>query len=126
MAKKSLRKLTVPKEFKLTNMQPLSTKQIKPLPKQTSEADRLYAMLERKGILDIEGTEPLLNDKLIQNYDLAMGNQATETIDVQSEFFSRSSSVNTISTRRRLPLTAVSGRNYYKQVERAKEKLQRK
>ena len=126
MAKKSLRKLTVPKEFKLTNMTPLSTKPLKPLPKQTSEADRLYAMLERKGILDIEGTEPLLNDKLIQNYDLAMGNKATETIDVRSEFFSRSSSVNTISTRRRLPFTAVSGRNYYKQVERAKEKLQRK
>lgn len=73
MAKKSLRKLTVPKEFKLTNMMPIVHRTLKEPPKQVSEADRLYAMLEQKGILDIEDTVPMLNAKLIQNYDNAMG-----------------------------------------------------
>lgn len=121
LAKKSLRKLTVPKEFKLTNMMPVVHKMLKEPPKQLSEADRLYAMLERKGILDIDDSVPMLNAQLIQNYDLAMGIQSStsniEHLDVQSEFFSRSSSVGTMTTTRRRssrPLTAVSGRNYYK------------
>lgn len=61
LAKKSLRKLTVPKEFKLTNMMPVVHKMLKEPPKQLSEADRLYAMLERKGILDIDDSVPMLN-----------------------------------------------------------------
>lgn len=74
LAKKSLRKLTVPREFKLTgSTAPLPRPIAKIIvPKPASEADRLYAMLESKGILDLDDSTPMLNAVLTKNYDEAM------------------------------------------------------
>jgi hypothetical protein len=145
LAKKSLRKLTVPREFKLTGVLTQPARVIPEKPRQLSEADRLYAMLEQKGILDIDKDEqPILNEKLIKNYDQAMKltdfNEEEEakvevkevqeptqmTLDLQSDFFfSRSSSLNTVSSRQRKlkNLMGINGNNYSKVIEKARNKV---
>jgi len=114
MAKKSTRKLTVPKEFKLTNMQPsCRTPKYRGFnqPREPSEADRLYALLERKGILDIADSNkknadeacaiesariPLLNAKLFHNYDQAMAKHAKTIGDEQNDTIGTIGSISEI------------------------------